>query len=224
MPDYIAARTNMVKSQIRPNKVTDPLIIEAMGDIPRERFVPESHLGVAYIDEDIAIAGGRYLMEPMVLARLLQSAEIKETDVVLDIGCATGYSAALIARLANTVVALESDPDLAATAQRLLSELDVDNAVVIDGDRILNEGGLRFANEFVRHKVLDMIGDLYLVGGPVIGHAHCVHGGHGLTLRLLKALFAQPDAWCWTEATEGRSYSGPGAEPEVEPRPLAVNA
>ena len=134
MPDYAAARTNMVKSQIRPNKVTDPLIIEAMGDIPRERFVPESHLGVAYVDEDIAIAGGRYLMEPMVLARLLQSAEIKETDVVLDIGCATGYSAALIARLANTVVAVESDPDLAATAQRLLSELDVDNAVVIEAD------------------------------------------------------------------------------------------
>ena len=75
MPDYAAARTNMVQGQIRPNKVTDPLIIEAMGDIPRERFVPESRLGVAYVDEDIAIAGGRYLMEPMVLARLLQSAE-----------------------------------------------------------------------------------------------------------------------------------------------------
>ena len=134
MPDYAAARTNMVKSQIRPNKVTDPLIIEAMGDIPRERFVPESHLGVAYVDEDIAIARGRYLMEPMVLARLLQAAEIKETDVVLDIGCATGYSAAVIARLANTVVALESDRDLAAAAQRLLSELDVDNAVVIEAD------------------------------------------------------------------------------------------
>ena len=134
MPDYTAARTNMVKSQIRPNKVTDPLIIEAMGDIPRERFVPESHLGVAYVDEDIAIARGRYLMEPMVLARLLQAAEIKETDVVLNIGCATGYSAAVIARLANTVVALESDRDLAAAAQRLLSELDVDNAVVIEAD------------------------------------------------------------------------------------------
>ena len=109
-------------------------------------------------------------------------------------------------------------------AMDLIRGGSLDNAVVIDGDRILNEGGLRFANEFVRHKVLDMIGDLYLVGGPVIGHAHCVHGGHGLTLRLLKALFAQPDAWCWTEATERRSYSGPGAEPEVEPRPLAVNA
>ena len=134
MPDYAVARTNMVKSQIRPNKVTDPLIIEAMGDIPRERFIPESHLGVAYVDEDIAIARGRYLMEPMVLARLLQAAEIKETDVVLNIGCATGYSAAVIARLANTVVALESDRDLAAAAQRLLSELDVDNAVVIEAD------------------------------------------------------------------------------------------
>lgn len=134
MPNYTAARTNMVESQIRTNKVTDPLIIEAMGEIPRERFVPETHLGVAYVDEDIAIAEGRYLMEPLVLARLLQAAEITKTDVVLDIGCATGYSTALIARLANTVVALESDPDLAATAQRLLAELDVDNVVVIEAD------------------------------------------------------------------------------------------
>lgn len=134
MPDFTAARTNMVECQIRPNKVTDPLIIEAMGDIPRERFVPEPYLGVAYVDEDIAIARGRYLMEPMVLARLLQSAEIKETDVVLDIGCGSGYSAAVIARLANTVVAIESDRDLAATAGRLLSELDLDNAVVIEAD------------------------------------------------------------------------------------------
>ncbi len=134
MPDYIAARTNMVQSQIRPNKVTDPMIIDAMGDIPSERFVPEPYLGVAYVDEDIAIARGRYLMEPMVLARLLQSAEIKETDVVLDIGCGSGYSAAVIARLANTVVALENDRDLAATAGRLLSELSVDNAIVIEAD------------------------------------------------------------------------------------------
>ena len=70
MPDYIAARTNMVQSQIRPNKVTDPLIIEAMGDIPRERFVPESHLGVAYVDEDIAICEGRYgTAAPVTIAR-----------------------------------------------------------------------------------------------------------------------------------------------------------
>ena len=109
-------------------------------------------------------------------------------------------------------------------AMELIRGGSLDNAVVIDGDRILNEGGLRFADEFVRHKVLDMIGDLYLAGGAVIGHARCVHGGHGLTLRLLKALFAQPDAWCWTQTTEQRPYSRPDAEAEMEPRPQAVNA
>ncbi len=76
----------------------------------------------------------------------------------------------------------------------------LDNAVVIDGDRILNEGGLRFANEFVRHKVLDMVGDLYLVGGPIIAHARSVRGGHVLTRRVLRALFADREAWCWVAA------------------------
>lgn len=134
MADYAAARHNMVENQIRPNKVTDPRIIAAMAALPRELFVPEESRGIAYVDEDIAIGKERYLMEPMVLARLLQCADIEETDVVLDIGCGTGYSVAVLAQLANTVVALESDRELAAAATRLCEELGIDNAVLIEAE------------------------------------------------------------------------------------------
>ncbi len=134
MADYAAARHNMVENQIRPNKVTDSRIITAMAAVPRELFVPERSCGIAYVDEDIAIGKERYLMEPMVLARLLQCADIEETDVVLDIGCGTGYSVAVLAALANTVVALESDRELAAAATRLFEQLGIDNAVVIEAE------------------------------------------------------------------------------------------
>ena len=107
MIDYAVARRNMVESQIRPNKVTDPLLLAAFMEIPREQFLPKSRRGVAYVDEDIEVGEGRHLMEPMVLARLLQVAETRPSDIALDIGCATGYSTAVLARLCNTVVAVE---------------------------------------------------------------------------------------------------------------------
>ncbi len=134
MPTYDAARANMVENQVRPNKVTDDRVLGAMAAIPRERFVPEKFAGVAYVDEDIAVSDGRYLMEPMVLARLLQAAAIEPGDVVLDIGCATGYSTAVLARLADTVVAVESDAELAETAIALMTELDADNTAVVTGE------------------------------------------------------------------------------------------
>ncbi|MDH3916642.1 MAG: UDP-3-O-acyl-N-acetylglucosamine deacetylase, partial [Rhodospirillales bacterium] len=83
----------------------------------------------------------------------------------------------------------------------------LDNAVVIDGDRILNEGGLHFENEFVRHKVLDAIGDLYLLGGPLLGHFRGVRAGHTLTLRLLRALFSDDSAWRWRELRSDGPYA-----------------
>ena len=130
MIDFAVVRRNMVESQIRPNKVTDPLLLAALLEIPREQFLPKSRRGVAYVDEDIEVGEGRYLMEPMVLARLLQAAEIKPTDIALDIGCATGYSTAVLARLANSVVALEADAELAALASENLIELGVANAAL----------------------------------------------------------------------------------------------
>jgi len=131
--DYSEARLNMVENQIRTNRVTDALVIEAMNTLPREAFVGAGQEGIAYIDEDIQIAPGRYLMEPMVLARLLQAAEVRESDVVLDIGCGTGYAAAVLSRLANTVVALESDAALAAQATQTLSTLEIDTVAVVEG-------------------------------------------------------------------------------------------
>jgi protein-L-isoaspartate(D-aspartate) O-methyltransferase len=133
MPAYDAARANMVENQVRPNRVTDDRIIAAMAAVPRERFVGEKFTRIAYVDQDIAVSRGRYLMEPMVLARLLQAAAIMPGDVVLDIGCATGYSTAVLARLADTVVSVESDAELAETAIALMSELDADNTAVVTG-------------------------------------------------------------------------------------------
>jgi protein-L-isoaspartate(D-aspartate) O-methyltransferase len=133
MFEFSTARRNMVESQIRTNEVTDEALLAALGAVPRERFVPDTLRGVAYIDEDLPLKKGRYLMEPMVFARLLQLAAIKPSDMVLDIGCGTGYSTAILSRLANTVVALESDPELAALATATLSELGIDNAVVVTG-------------------------------------------------------------------------------------------
>ncbi|MEM8588046.1 MAG: protein-L-isoaspartate O-methyltransferase [Pseudomonadota bacterium] len=133
MSDFAQARSNMVESQIRTNKVTDQRILDAFLDVPREQFVPKSSRGIAYVDEDISVGGGRYLMEPMVLARLIQALNVRSSDLVLDVACATGYSSAILARLANTVVALEEDSDLASSATAALAELDVDNAVVVEG-------------------------------------------------------------------------------------------
>lgn len=129
----------MVESQIRTNKVTDGGLISAMRKIPREKFVPRHLQGVAYADEDIALGGGRWLREPMVLARLIQEADIKKTDLVLDIGCGTGYSTAVLGHLASTVVGLEQNKDMSDEADRLLHDLDIVNAVVIQ-QKDLREG------------------------------------------------------------------------------------
>ena len=131
--DYDAARHNMVESQIRPNRVTDPLVMAAMAEVPREAFLPKSLRGVAYVDNDIPLGNGRYMLEPLVLARLLQEAEIAASDVVLVIGCATGYCSAVLARMANTVVALESEPDLAEAATATLGELGIDTVACVEG-------------------------------------------------------------------------------------------
>jgi protein-L-isoaspartate(D-aspartate) O-methyltransferase len=131
--DYQSARLNMVESQVRPNKVSDPAIIAAMLAVPRERFVPAALRGIAYVDEDIPLGGGRYLMEPMVLGRLLQAAAIAPGDVVLDVGCGSGYASAVIARLARQIVALEEDPALARQARSLLGEIAGASVTVVEG-------------------------------------------------------------------------------------------
>ena len=131
--DYSAARANMVESQIRPNKVTDPAVIAAFLAVPRERFVPAALKGVAYVDEDIPIGAGRYLVEPMILARLLQFAMPKPTEVALEIGAGNGYGTAVLAHLVGTVVGLDSDPGLVQEAIRNLAALGIDNAAMVTG-------------------------------------------------------------------------------------------
>ena len=138
MTDHAAARRNMVTGQIMTNRVTDERLIAAMEEIPRERFVPHAKQGLAYVDEDVEIAPGRYLMEPMVLARLVQEANVAASDMVLDVGCGTGYATAVLARLAGTVIALDVDASLAAEAERALSGVGADNAIVVTGP--LSEG------------------------------------------------------------------------------------
>lgn len=131
--DFDTARQNMVDCQIRPNQVTDERIIDAMSEIPRESFVPGDLGSVAYVDEALPIGNDRCLMEPMLLARLLQEAAIRPEDLVLVLGCGTGYSAAIAARLAGTVVAVEEDPTMVGMASDALSALDIDNAAVVAG-------------------------------------------------------------------------------------------
>ncbi|HEV8389214.1 MAG TPA: protein-L-isoaspartate O-methyltransferase [Dongiaceae bacterium] len=141
--DYARARQHMVDSQVRTNKVTDERLIEAIRSLPRERFVPERARARAYLDDDVEIAPGRYLMEPMVTARLIQAADAKPDDMALVVAGGTGYAAALLARLVNTAVALESEPALAQRAGTVLAELAIDNAAVVEGP--LNAGWPRHA-------------------------------------------------------------------------------
>ena len=134
MLNFTTARINMVESQVRPNKVTDPRLIEALESLPREGFVPPDLRAVAYVDRSLKLGEGRYLLDPMVFARLVQAADPQPSDLVLDIACATGYSTAVLARLAGTVVAVESDGALIEAANSALNGLGIDNAVVVNGE------------------------------------------------------------------------------------------
>jgi protein-L-isoaspartate(D-aspartate) O-methyltransferase len=134
MPGFSTARQKMVDGQVRPSDVTDIRIIEAMLAVPREAFVPASQRALAYLDLDLDVSEGasakRFLIKPAVTAKMLQAAEIKQGDNVLVVGCATGYAAALIAKLAGQVTATESDSSLAAKAGDVLAGLGLANVTV----------------------------------------------------------------------------------------------
>jgi protein-L-isoaspartate(D-aspartate) O-methyltransferase len=144
MVDFAQARRTMVDSQVRPSDVTDLRLIAAMLDVAREQFVPAAHRAIAYLDMDVPVGeGGRALLKPMVFSKLLQAAGVAEGDRVLDVGCATGYSAAVLARLAGEVVALEEDVALARIAGETLAASGVSNASVVSGP--LHDGWQRGA-------------------------------------------------------------------------------
>jgi protein-L-isoaspartate(D-aspartate) O-methyltransferase len=136
MQEFGVARGNMIESQVRPSGVTDSRVIAAMSDVARETFVPDERRAIAYMDDDLMVGRDstgrpRYLLEPMALARLLQLAEVKPDDRVLDVACATGYSSAVLSRLAAHVTALEEDEALAVRARESLA--DFDNVTVVHG-------------------------------------------------------------------------------------------
>ncbi len=124
----------MIDCQLRPNEVNDERIIGAIAAVPKEIFVPKAKRAIAYVDEDLEVAEGRFIMESTTFARLLVAADVKDTDLVLDIGPATGYSSAVLAGLADAVVALEGDEALAKAAETKLASQDIMNVAVVNGE------------------------------------------------------------------------------------------
>ena len=151
---FATARKKMVDCQLRPSKVTDQSVLDAFLTIPREEFVGKQQRALAYIDEDLPLSGGRCLMEPMVLARLLQALEIRPDDNLLIVGAGCGYGTAVAAKLAGSVIAIETRSNLVEKAQDVLISIGIDNAAIlksrlVDGypdegpyDCILIEGGV----------------------------------------------------------------------------------
>ena len=133
MIDYAHARTVMVDNQLRTAGITDRRLLAAMGEVPRENFVPEVRRPLAYVDRPIALNASRKLGAPAPFAKLVQLAAIGGEDHVLDLGCGTGYSAAVLSRLAATVVAVEPDAGLAATARTSLGAVGAPNVTVVEG-------------------------------------------------------------------------------------------
>lgn len=139
MFDFERARAQMVDGQLRTNDVTDHDVLRAFLTVPREAFVGRSQTTLAYRDHEIALtstgsAAERYLTDPRALGRMIQELAVTPSSAVLVVGCGTGYAAAILSNLADSVIALESDPDLAARATEALDSLDISNVVVVEGE------------------------------------------------------------------------------------------
>jgi protein-L-isoaspartate(D-aspartate) O-methyltransferase len=187
--DFVAQRVKMVDGQVRTTDVTQLELLDAMLSVPREEFVPAKRRMLAYLDEDIEILppsggkGGRYIMEASPFAKLVQLADLKPEDFVLVVGAGTGYSAAVISRIAGSVVALESDAGLAETATATLQRLGYDNVAVVTGpltegypsqapyDAILIEGAVDEVPEALLSQLRDHGRLLAIVGTGLAGAA-----------------------------------------------------
>ncbi|SEP19174.1 protein-L-isoaspartate(D-aspartate) O-methyltransferase [Salinihabitans flavidus] len=165
MTDYSARRTTMVDTQVRTADVTKFPIIEAMLSVPREAFVPRAKREMAYVGENLPFDTDRVLLDPRTFAKMLDALNIQSDDLVLDIGSGLGYSAAVIARMAEAVVAVEDDEDRVSEAQSILAEHDADNVIMHFGP--LQEGAaehgpydvicIQGAVDFVPEAVLDQL-------------------------------------------------------------------
>ncbi len=134
MDGYNIARANMIDCQLRPNRVSDPVLLKAFMDIPREEFVNKEQVTLAYADTTLEIGEGRVMMPPMFFGKLLQEMQITRDDVVLDIACGLGFGCAVLSKLASTVVGLESSSGLVEEGNSILSRIAADNAAIINGD------------------------------------------------------------------------------------------
>ena len=146
---FVHSRKNMVDSQLRPNKVTDERVLTAFETLPREEFVPRNQRAIAYVDEDLPLPGGRSMMEPMVLSRIVQALDVKQHHIVLVVGGSTGYATAIMAWLADSVISIETRTQLVEKSQETLVACGLDNAVAIKGR--LTDG---FAKEAPYHRIL----------------------------------------------------------------------
>jgi protein-L-isoaspartate(D-aspartate) O-methyltransferase len=183
MFDTAAARRLMVDGQIRTADVTNPDLIAAMLAVPRELFVPVALAGQAYLDGDLAIGDGRALLKPMVFAKLVQAAQVDAADRVLDVGCGTGYSSAVLSRIVGSVVALEEDAGLARRAQEALAAAAAAQVVVVSGpltagwpaaasyDLILLEGATEIVPETLGRQLKPSGRLACIFGRPPIGKA-----------------------------------------------------
>ncbi len=133
MADFAARRRTMVDTQVRPSDVTKFPIIEAMLRVPREEFVPDDKVEAAYVGENLPLGGGRVLLDPRTLSKMLDALDITPRDLVLDIGCGTGYSSALMQSMAQAVIGLEQDETLAKTAEAALASAGAETVVLVTG-------------------------------------------------------------------------------------------
>ena len=160
----LAARTNMIDTQIRSADVTDPRIHAAMAAVARERFVPNSRRALAYADVAVEVAQGRYLLDPRSLAKGLQLAQVAPEDRVLDVGCGTGYSSAVLGRLAKSVVALEQDADLVRIASEALTgaqgAIEVTQGSLIEGFKMGGPYDLIFVNGAIQARPETLLSQL----------------------------------------------------------------
>lgn len=196
MIDFAARRTMMVDTQVRPSDVTKFPIIDAMLVVPREAYVGADQLEMAYVGKNLALAPGRVMLEPRSLSKMLDFVDVQPHETVLDLGCGFGYSTAVVARLADAVVAVEEDEAMVAEAQGRLSAQGVDNAAVITGqladgaakhgpyDVILVQGAVEEVPEalIAQLKQGGRIGVLFMEGS--LGVARIGHmGADGVTWR-----------------------------------------
>jgi protein-L-isoaspartate(D-aspartate) O-methyltransferase len=195
MTDFSVARRNMIDGQLRPNRVTNDLLLSAIGGLPRERFLPDALKSVAYADDDVPLGGGRYLMEPMVIARLIQALQPTASDKALVVAAGCGYGAALLSRLVKIVVAVEAAASLSGSAEQTIKELGIANIQQIVGkpeagapalapyDVILIEGAVREIPQTLLDQLAEggRLGTVIASATGTLGVAHLVVKEGGVT-------------------------------------------